>query len=160
MGSGLRDPRSEIRDPEPEPFARVETRIYYLAHRAKIIASAAARYAANRGAIIAANGVRARANRDSVNAAQARYDRKPEIRLVRAERESRRRAQKRTGRVEVVDRFLIWFLGTGRCGICGLHVDLDAMHVDHVVPLSKGGPHVQANLQPAHAGCNLRKGGS
>jgi 5-methylcytosine-specific restriction endonuclease McrA len=31
-------------------------------------------------------------------------------------------------------------------------------HVDHVKPLSKGGPHMLANLRPACAECNQRKG--
>lgn len=31
-------------------------------------------------------------------------------------------------------------------------------HVDHVKPLSKGGPHMLANLRPACAECNRRKG--
>lgn len=31
-------------------------------------------------------------------------------------------------------------------------------HVDHVVPLSKGGMHGYTNVQPAHPRCNMRKG--
>jgi len=30
-------------------------------------------------------------------------------------------------------------------------------HVDHVKPLSKGGPHILANLRPACASCNASK---
>lgn len=33
-------------------------------------------------------------------------------------------------------------------------------HVDHVKPLAKGGPHILANLRPACAPCNVRKGAS
>ena len=51
------------------------------------------------------------------------------------------------------------------CAICGLEVDLSlrgrrpgAPSLDHVIPISAGGPHVLANAQLAHMGCNSRKG--
>ena len=31
-------------------------------------------------------------------------------------------------------------------------------HIDHYIPLSKGGGHILANVRPACASCNLRKG--
>ena len=50
------------------------------------------------------------------------------------------------------------------CGICDGPVDMglrypDAMSasLDHVVPLSRGGGHVRANVRLAHLGCNARK---
>lgn len=48
---------------------------------------------------------------------------------------------------------------SGRCGICGeTLVPTDEIHVDHRVPIARGGPHCLSNLQPAHASCNLSKG--
>lgn len=51
------------------------------------------------------------------------------------------------------------------CGVCGGPVDPqlawpDPMSVslDHVVPLSKGGPHCRENAQCSHLVCNTRKG--
>lgn len=41
-----------------------------------------------------------------------------------------------------------------RCWMCGGPFE----HVDHVKPLSKGGPHALANLRPACAPCNTSKG--
>ena len=45
------------------------------------------------------------------------------------------------------------------CHICGGKIrnrrDLD---FDHVVPLSKGGPHSEENVRPSHRRCNRRKG--
>ena len=41
------------------------------------------------------------------------------------------------------------------CWICGDRADV--MHIDHVKPLSKGGPHMLSNLRPACAPCNLSK---
>jgi hypothetical protein len=40
-----------------------------------------------------------------------------------------------------------------RCAYCGGPFE----HIDHVKPLSKGGPHCLANLRPSCATCNLRK---
>ena len=57
------------------------------------------------------------------------------------------------------------------CHICGVTIDVDAprkqgegdawhmgLHIDHVVPISKGGSDTLDNVRPAHAICNLRKG--
>ena len=45
------------------------------------------------------------------------------------------------------------------CHICTLAIaSLDDLHMDHVIPLSKGGPHSEDNIRPSHALCNLRKG--
>lgn len=57
----------------------------------------------------------------------------------------------------VLDRF------GGRCGICGeLITDTpsfgaDSLTFDHIVPLSRGGPHSESNVQPAHLRCNAQK---
>jgi 5-methylcytosine-specific restriction endonuclease McrA len=52
------------------------------------------------------------------------------------------------------------------CALCGRPIDLDApprtrwaFSVDHIVPLSAGGPALDpANLRAAHHGCNSRRG--
>ena len=45
------------------------------------------------------------------------------------------------------------------CGLCNalLPSDLAAIHVDHILPASKGGTNDVSNLQAAHAFCNGRK---
>ena len=57
----------------------------------------------------------------------------------------------------------------GNCYLCGLGIDLMAtrkcgnegwesgFHVDHLVPLSKGGEDTLENVRPSHAVCNLQK---
>lgn len=45
------------------------------------------------------------------------------------------------------------------CGICGFFMPTGDRTIDHIVPLSKGGPNSPANLQVAHQSCNSRKGG-
>jgi 5-methylcytosine-specific restriction endonuclease McrA len=70
-----------------------------------------------------------------------------------------RRARKRGARVEAVDRNRVFSLAQGVCGICELPIDVNSnWHVDHDIPLSRGGAHSYANTQPAHADCNLKKG--
>ena len=44
------------------------------------------------------------------------------------------------------------------CWICGLGpLAYEDIHIDHVIPLSKGGSHTSDNLRVACAQCNLRK---
>ena len=58
------------------------------------------------------------------------------------------------------------------CHICKEDIDLSAsrssgapgweqgLHIDHVIPLSKGGPDSLNNVKPAHGSCNLQKNNS
>lgn len=70
---------------------------------------------------------------------------------------SRRRAAMKKG--ATIQRFTLEQLDARmsvfghRCAYCGGPFE----HVDHVKPLSKGGPHCLSNLRPACASCNLRK---
>jgi 5-methylcytosine-specific restriction endonuclease McrA len=55
------------------------------------------------------------------------------------------------------------------CYLCGLEIDFMAprkcgidgwehgLHIDHLVPLAKGGSDTLENVRPAHGLCNLRK---
>jgi hypothetical protein len=52
----------------------------------------------------------------------------------------------------------LWEYHEGLCGICGEPVDLEEMHADHVIPLSKGGVDEWLNLRPAHRACNISRG--
>jgi 5-methylcytosine-specific restriction endonuclease McrA len=44
----------------------------------------------------------------------------------------------------------------GCCAICGKQVGGN-LHVDHIIPLSRGGLHTRSNLQAACPPCNIRK---
>lgn len=56
------------------------------------------------------------------------------------------------------------------CHICEEPIDLEAprsvwyegwekgLQLDHVIPISKGGPDIISNVKPSHGGCNRRKG--
>jgi 5-methylcytosine-specific restriction endonuclease McrA len=68
----------------------------------------------------------------------------------------RRRARQLGQFVENVDRQAVFEMHGGMCGICEEFIQ-GKFHVDHVIPLSKGGLHCYANVQPAHPNCNRKK---
>jgi|ERR1700722_218151 len=43
------------------------------------------------------------------------------------------------------------------CYLCGKAVTRRDATMDHVIPITKGGPHTRANVKLAHRGCNARK---
>lgn len=65
--------------------------------------------------------------------------------------------QLRRGVGDFISRFAVYDTHNGICGICDLPVSRDAFQVDHIVPIKRGGKHIVANLQPAHARCNRMK---
>jgi len=76
----------------------------------------------------------------------------------RRELEMRRQALKRGGKVTKTDYVAILAEHGMVCHICGDDIPSMAdLHFDHVIPISKGGPHTRENIKPAHAVCNLRK---
>lgn len=75
-----------------------------------------------------------------------------------AEYEARRRAKiKGATVIEKISRHEIYTAHGGCCHICKLPVPFRKMHLDHVIPLSKGGQHTRENLKPAHPFCNMSK---
>lgn len=44
------------------------------------------------------------------------------------------------------------------CGICGGDVHPDDVHLDHIQPVSKGGPTTFENLRVTHSFCNISRG--
>ncbi len=44
-----------------------------------------------------------------------------------------------------------------RCYLCGKWIPIGLRHVDHVIPLSRGGKHLASNLAVACARCNTSK---
>jgi len=69
-----------------------------------------------------------------------------------------RRARKQGCLVKPVDLEQVLLRDAGICGICGRPVPPEELSFDHIVPLSRGGPHHIDNLQVAHRVCNFRKG--
>jgi 5-methylcytosine-specific restriction endonuclease McrA len=70
-------------------------------------------------------------------------------------------AKRRGAGVVAVARELIrrlWRRQSGRCAICGARMVWGEFHVDHRIPVARGGQHAESNLQLAHPKCNLAKG--
>jgi 5-methylcytosine-specific restriction endonuclease McrA len=79
----------------------------------------------------------------------------PEIRRAN---EAKRRAQKHLTQIEPVDYESIYERDGGVCYLCSNVVTNKHVEFDHIVPLSRGGAHIEANIALAHAMCNRRKG--
>lgn len=92
----------------------------------------------------------------SLNPEAQRNQRRRDIPAQRRSDAKRRIAKKGTGaRVTNADILEIKEIQSGCCAYCG---SKDNMHLDHKVPLSRGGPHEEANLQWLCGQCNVRKG--
>ena len=100
------------------------------------------------------------ATKDRQRASRAAYDEwyRATYPEKKCEREARRRARMRATAVGHVDYRGVLRRSAGMCGICGRPLDLFGVHFDHVVPIAKGGAHVEANIQASHAACNVAKG--
>jgi hypothetical protein len=61
-------------------------------------------------------------------------------------------------RVERIVKRTVFTRDDGICHICHKPVLFDKMHMDHVIPISRGGTHTYDNVKTAHAFCNLSKG--
>lgn len=75
-------------------------------------------------------------------------------------RESARRRKaliKGADKIETFSKLEIWERDQGICGICNEPADPMDWHLDHVIPLSKGGQHTLLNVQVSHPKCNMSK---
>ncbi len=89
---------------------------------------------------------------------------------ARATYENERRAKKLGVESARVDRLAVAMRDGWICQICSDSIDPNAtylletgkrnpqyLHVDHIIPLSRGGTHTYNNVQATHATCNLKK---
>lgn len=68
-----------------------------------------------------------------------------------------RRARKAKQFVEHVDRLEVYERDGGKCYMCGTSVDARSFHLDHLIPLIKGGLHETSNTAVSCPPCNLSK---
>ena len=78
--------------------------------------------------------------------------------------QNRQNLKRASGNGERVSQAKVYARSGGVCQLCGDPVDRAVLwpdplsaSIDHIVPLSKGGPHTLTNCQLAHLGCNSRK---
>lgn len=146
---------------------------YYRANRERLLSEQGTYREANREAYLARNRAYYERNRDRMLADMAeRYRSNSTVIGQRVKRwrkanpikvreyELRRRALKRQTQTEPVDYEAILAEHGMFCHICSMViVDASDLHFDHLIPLSMGGAHTAENIKPAHALCNIRKGG-
>ena len=51
-------------------------------------------------------------------------------------------------------KFILFQQAYGLCSLCGDEVDWDDVHIDHILPIDRGGHHALYNLQITHGSCN------
>lgn len=123
--------------------------IYRSAHRERISAEKAAAYAAHREDVIARTTAWAAAHPDR-------------WREYKRTTGARRRGAPMCAHAECRGAgatALAWQSHPPACWMCGVPVAQGVnLHMDHVVPIARGGIHCAENLRPACATCNRRKG--
>ncbi len=151
--------------------SREKSREYQRAHRDERIAYSRAYYAANREKSIAISKAWAAANIKTVQenrrkwraanlekaragAAQYRRDH-PEAKRI-SEQNRRQKARENGGRLSRGLAGKLFKLQKGKCACCGLPLG-DDYHLDHIMPLHRGGQHADSNMQLLRSKCNHEK---
>ncbi|THF70457.1 HNH endonuclease [Deinococcus sp. Arct2-2] len=78
-------------------------------------------------------------------------------RIRRAQLGAEKRAEQYGVVIEAVDYFAVLDRDGMRCHICAQDITEGWLSFDHIIPLSKGGPHAFQNVAVAHYVCNRRK---
>jgi len=145
-------------------------RAYDSGHRELRLEQKRDRYWRDHEASLAKDAAFRAEHRDSVNAKAAKWyagnsdkvrahRQSGHFKMLHAEGQRRRYAVKMATAVEAVSYAAILERYGMVCHICSERIgSRTQLHFDHVVPLSLGGPHVEENIRPSHAVCNLRKG--
>jgi 5-methylcytosine-specific restriction endonuclease McrA len=163
---------------------RDRDRLYRKENRVAIQAKARARYRENPEKFLEVNRQWAAANKDKVAANKRDYFLRNKEELLAyhkawsaANRDKRREIVRRYDAAHPeVHRNVVARIRARRAGVDLLHFPAEQLfermayygfkcwmcrgefqHIDHVKPLSKGGPHLLANLRPACASCNAKK---
>lgn len=130
---------------------------YYQAHRAAVLAANKTYHEAHAEEISTYQREYQAAHREQGRTYTRRYYRKsPDV--ARASVAVRRARLRNAPVIEHISRQEVYERDQGRCHICGKKVDPQKWHLDHLVPLSKGGEHSMRNVAVAHPQCNLSRG--
>jgi 5-methylcytosine-specific restriction endonuclease McrA len=140
---------------------------YYATHLPQIRNRRKAYYAAHREEELASNGRWRKDNPDAYLAAVQRWiaEHPKQHKALKRKASRVREARKKTVQIEDIDEAAIYARDRGICQLCHKPVSLKwespdprSKSLDHVIPLSEGGPHTMQNLVLFHRGCNSRKG--
>lgn len=75
-----------------------------------------------------------------------------------ADKAAKRRALRGGATVEIVSRHIVYQRDAGRCHLCGKKVPKRGWHLDHLIPLARGGEHSYRNVAVSCPKCNTSKG--
>jgi 5-methylcytosine-specific restriction endonuclease McrA len=155
------------------PRAKEARRQFRLANREKLIAEKKLDFQQNKTKRLATAKKWAEANTEKNKTYQKQYrqqySKTPEWRDRKRREANKRRAQKLDNGYEDYSEQQVLDLYGTKCHICLLEVDLlaprkcgelgwqNGLHIDHLMPISKGGPDTLHNVRPAHGKCNLSK---
>lgn len=115
------------------------------------------RYKRQRDKIISRTKRYNKANPNVTAAAMQRYRKTAQGAEKARKSASAYRARQAKQFVEHIEPSVVLENSNGICGICGKSVDSNDFHVDHIIPLNRGGLHAYSNTQAAHPSCNTSK---
>lgn len=110
----------------------------------------------------------AKENPESVNASQRKWS-KNNLEKESAKVRKRRALKMGNGHIPYSIEDVLEKYGT-KCHICNLEINTNAnrqpgkdgwqngLHIDHLIPISRGGADTLENVRPAHGLCNVKKG--
>jgi hypothetical protein len=150
---------------------RARERAHYKENRERIIEKKREYQIKNKDQIAAKRKEWARVNRKRINAKKREYDRLNNelVTSIRRRADRKRRALKAGNKAEKYTEKDVLNLYGSNCHICKEPIDLNAprksgdpgwekgLHIDHVIPIVKGGPDTLDNVKPAHGVCNVSK---
>jgi len=138
--------------------ARIATnrKTYEMSHIAEIAANKAAYYQSNKAAIAIKKQAYYDSHKEDRGAYDRRYQQAHPDRM--ADKAALRRGRRRGAYIEGVSRTFVYERDGGRCHICGKKVPEKGWHLDHIIPLARGGEHSYRNVAVACPRCNLAKG--
>ncbi|WP_291788994.1 HNH endonuclease [Maribacter sp.] len=99
-------------------------------------------------------------NKDAINTyKRERYNSEEGKALVKAVNQERRSKKRSTSDGTVTGGFIIHLLKEQnyKCAISGKDISNGNYHLDHVIPLSKGGTHTSSNIQLLQPSTNMSK---
>lgn len=151
---------AKVRRNRPEVKAADSERLrtHYLENRVKLLEQRRVRYEQNKDRELARNKRWSDANRERHRAINRDWSKKNPV-------AARAIVARRRARIAGADGFytkndVIAMLAEqgGACRACGCDLVVSGFHVDHVMPISKGGSNDRANLQILCPTCNRSKG--
>ena len=139
--------------------SKARTRQYYLDNKEVILARSKKYYEENKEKSRNYQAKHYEENKDSYRENSKKWNKKNPDKVKASKKEYR--AKKFQAPSEPWTPNEIAAAGTGKCPYCGRQIgiiyDSSIMHIDHVIPLSRGGTNLIENLEPVCVRCNLSK---